>query len=169
MTIYISYPKTKIQSIKFCKYNITQIKKDRYVNVSVVFRQLPMFPGGRPPSIFSVGKLNFCVRYGYRCVLPAIVTGYFFFFNFFFLPCFHWIEKSKSFFLTHFLLIWILNLLRSSPRPISIGQLNMLPCLHLRPIYHIVYVGPYLLYAMGNLILGGTSRLDAFSVYSFRT
>ena len=40
-----------------------------------------------------------------------------------------------------------------SPRPISIGQLNMLPCVHLRPINHIVYVGSYLHDAMGNLIL----------------
>ena len=32
---------------------------------------------------------------------------------------------------------------RSSPRPISIGQLNTLPYLHLRPINHIVYVGSY--------------------------
>ena len=32
---------------------------------------------------------------------------------------------------------------RSSPRPISISQLNMLPYLHLWPINHIVYVGSY--------------------------
>ena len=44
------------------------------------------------------------------------------------------IEWRRVSFLTHF---------RSSPRPISIGQLNMLPYLHLRPIYHIVYVGSY--------------------------
>ena len=31
----------------------------------------------------------------------------------------------------------------SSPRPISIGQLNTLLHLHLRPINHIVYVWPY--------------------------
>ena len=36
-----------------------------------------------------------------------------------------------------------LFLLRSSPRPISIGQLNALPHLHLRPINHIVYMGSY--------------------------
>ena len=35
------------------------------------------------------------------------------------------------------------KLFRSSPRPISIGQLNTLPHLHLRPINHIVYVGSY--------------------------
>ena len=57
----------------------------------------------------------------------------------------------------------------SSPRSIRIGQLNVLPHLHLRPINHIVYVGSYLFKTVGNLILGWTSRLDAFSVYSFRT
>ena len=35
--------------------------------------------------------------------------------------------------------------LRSSPRPISIGQLNALPHLHLRPIYLIVFKGSYYL------------------------
>ncbi len=57
---------------------------------------------------------------------------------------------------------------RSSPRPISIGQLNMLPCLHLRPINHVVYMGSYPL-LVGYLIFGRVSRLDAFSVYLIRT
>ena len=60
-------------------------------------------------------------------------------------------------------------LLRSSPRPISIGQLNTLLCLHLRPINQIVFLDPYSLIEMGDLILGGVSRLDAFSVYLVRT
>jgi len=34
---------------------------------------------------------------------------------------------------------------RSSPRPISTGQLNTLPCVHFRPINLVVYQGPYLL------------------------
>ena len=37
-----------------------------------------MFPGGRPPSIFSAKKLNYCVRNGNRCDLLAITTDYFF-------------------------------------------------------------------------------------------
>ena len=61
------------------------------------------------------------------------------------------------------------QLKRSSPRPISTGQLNMLPCVHLRPINHVVFVGPYHLNGVGDLILGGVSRLDAFSVYLVRT
>jgi hypothetical protein len=32
---------------------------------------------------------------------------------------------------------------RSSPRPISTGRLNTLPCVHLRPIYLVVSEGPY--------------------------
>ena len=58
--------------------------------------------------------------------------------------------------------------LRLSPRPISTGQLHTLLHFHLRPICHIVYVGPYF-FRMGDLILGGVSRLDAFSVYHIRT
>ena len=38
-------------------------------------RQRPTFPGSFPPSIIGAKELNFCVRDGYRCGLPAIVTG----------------------------------------------------------------------------------------------
>ena len=58
------------------------------------------------------------------------------------------------------LILWI------SPRPISNCQLNTLLCLHLSPIYLVVFKGSYLL---GYLILRGASRLDAFSVYPCRT
>ncbi len=49
-------------------------------------------------------------------------------------------------------------------RAISTGQLNMLPCLHLRPIDVVVYHGP-----QGYLVLRGASRLDAFSGYPVRS
>lgn len=55
---------------------------------------------------------------------------------------------------------------RVSPRPISIRQLHTLLRFHLRPIYLVVYKGSYLL---GNLILRGASRLDAFSAYPVRS
>ncbi len=58
---------------------------------------------------------------------------------------------------------------RLSPRPISIGQLNALLRLHLRPIYLVVFKGSYYLNGMGYLILRWVSRLDAFSVYPVRT
>ena len=32
-------------------------------------RQLPIFPGGHPPSIFGTTELNFRVRYGNGCDL----------------------------------------------------------------------------------------------------
>ena len=38
------------------------------------FRQLSTFPGSHPPSIIDVKELNFCVRYGNRWILLAIVT-----------------------------------------------------------------------------------------------
>ena len=57
----------------------------------------------------------------------------------------------------------------SSPRSISIGQLNTLLCLHLRPIKLVVCKWPYSFKMMGYLILKYVSRLDAFSVYQNRT
>ena len=57
----------------------------------------------------------------------------------------------------------------SSPQTISNSQLHVLPHFHPCPIYLVLFKGFYFLIGMGYLILGGTSRLDAFSVYSFRT
>ena len=57
---------------------------------------------------------------------------------------------------------------RSSPRVISTGQLNALPHLHFRPINDVVFISSYS-FRMGDLILGGVSRLDAFSVYLVQT
>ena len=57
----------------------------------------------------------------------------------------------------------------SSPRSISIVQLNTLLCVHLRPIKLVVYKWPYSFNMMGYLILRCASRLDAFSVYHIRT
>ena len=60
-------------------------------------------------------------------------------------------------------------LFKLSPRFISIGQLHTLLHLHLQPIYHVVFMESYLLKAMGYLILGWASHLDAFSVYPIGT
>ena len=60
------------------------------------------------------------------------------------------------------------SLLKSSPRSISTGPLHTSLCFHSRPIYHVVFMGPYLL-LMRNLIFRLVSRLDAFSVYPSRT
>ena len=55
-----------------------------------------------------------------------------------------------------------------SPRPISTSPLHALLHFHSWPIYLVVFKGSYF-FRMGYLILGGASRLDAFSVYPFRT
>ena len=56
----------------------------------------------------------------------------------------------------------------SSPHPISNSQLRALLHFHPCPIYLVVFKGVYF-FRMGHLILRGASRLDAFSVYPFRT
>ena len=58
--------------------------------------------------------------------------------------------------------------LEASPRPISTARLS-LSALHLRPINLVVSQGTYPLDAVGDLILGWVSRLDAFSAYHVRT
>ncbi len=62
----------------------------------------------------------------------------------------------------------IVRYIWSSPRSISNSQLHTLPCFHLCPIYLVVFKGSYFLME-GISHLEGASRLDAFSVYPFRT
>ena len=99
---------------------------------------LRIFPVSHPTSIVRANELNFCVRDGNRWTLAAINT------NYFFSGC--TLKTEHQWFLLCNLLE-VLSLLfllcRSSPRLISIGQLNVLPHLHLRPINDIVYVEPY--------------------------
>jgi len=59
-------------------------------------------------------------------------------------------------------------LAKSSPRPISTGPLHGLRRFHSRPIYLVIFQGPYSLDGMGDLIFGSASRLDAFSAYPVR-
>ena len=40
------------------------------------FRQRPTLPEGLPSSTIGAEGLNFCVRYGNRCIPFAIVTGF---------------------------------------------------------------------------------------------
>ena len=58
---------------------------------------------------------------------------------------------------------------KSSPRPISAGQLHTLLCFHIQPINLVFFKGSYFLIGMRYFISGRASRLDAFSVYPFRT
>ena len=52
---------------------------------------------------------------------------------------------------------------------ISTGKLNTLLRLHIRPINLVVFQGTFELLLLRNLILERASRLDAFSVYPFRS
>ena len=61
------------------------------------------------------------------------------------------------------------EILWSSPRPISTRLLNGSLHLHIVPINLVVFKGSYLIKSVGYLIFGSASRLDAFSVYPFRT
>ena len=55
-------------------------------------------------------------------------------------------------------------------RAISTARLNVLPRLHLPPIYVLVSYGPSEgPKTLGALILGGASHLDAFSGYPYPT
>jgi hypothetical protein len=58
---------------------------------------------------------------------------------------------------------------RSSPRRISTGLLNALLRLHIPPINQVVYLEPYPLEGVGDLISRWASRLDAFSGYPVQT
>ena len=89
-------------------------------------RLRPTFPGSFPPSIIGSEGLNYCVRDGNRCNPNDIATR-------FFAKISNVPSKLNNAFKNH----W------SSVRPISIGQLNMSPCLHLRPINVVVSHGPY--------------------------
>ncbi len=122
-------------------------------------RRRSTLPGPCGPSTIDTGELNFCVRDGNRCDLSVIATRL----SFQRYNCFS-VRTSTSFAASHaysrdqtqkgtsncktsictFKTTYYRKVFfRSSPRPISIGQLNTLLCLHLRPINHVVYMGSY--------------------------
>ena len=47
-----------------------------FLSIKFVWR-LPTLPHGLPSSTIGVSELNFCVRYGNRCILTAIITIFF--------------------------------------------------------------------------------------------
>ena len=92
-------------------------------------RRRPTLPPRFQGSTIGAGGLNFRVRNGTGCLPSAMATetmasarasGH---------PDELDSERERS---------------KSSPRPISTGRLNTLPCLHLRPINLVVCEGPYL-------------------------
>ena len=95
------------------------------------------------PTIISVKVLNFCVRDGNRCVHFAIITKLSFKIEY---TCSQNVYKEKS--------IGRLVLVNSTPHSAYISSL---------------FTSSSIRSLLGNLILRGASRLDAFSVYPGRT
>ena len=82
---------------------------------------LPIFPVSHPTSIFGGNELNFCVRYGNRWTLIPISTNYS-------ICCALKTGHHETAFLRD--TSEPAYYCRSSPRLISISQLNTLLCLH---------------------------------------
>ena len=87
-------------------------------------RRRPTLPGGLPPSTIGAGSPNFRVRDGNGCDPAAMATE---------ILCrlasrqrLQGLQSKHE----HNSYVGI----DSSPRPISTGQLNTLPCVHFRPI-----------------------------------
>ncbi len=121
-------------------------------------RRRPTLPGDLSPSTIGAGGLNFRVRNGNGCDPSAIATE----------TCCQRRRPQRGRCSSRTPQRARTSFVDPSPRPISTGRLNMLPCVHLRPINVIVYHGPYLVDPVGNLILERASHLDAFSAYPFR-
>ena len=123
-------------------------------------RRRPTLPGTIVPSTIGAGGLNFRVRNGNGCDPSAMATE---------ICCQSEVRqhlarpsrtsqraRTKS------------KRKNPSPRPISTGQLNVLPRVHFRPINVVVYHGPYQVDPVGRFISKEASHLDAFSGYPFR-
>ena len=124
----------------------TSLQKKRVVTKLLSFywnRRRPTLPGRVQPSTISAEGLNFCVRNENRWIPFAIITGM--------VKCaslhthnctvLSLSKYSKKLNITYSSVFWIR--LRISLRPISIGKLNTLLCLHTRPIYLVVFKGSY--------------------------
>ena len=153
------------------KANLTEKTPAAYA-AGVLYRHRSIFPGRRQPSIFDADELNFCVRYGNRWDLIAISTG----FQSYALNIISLHSKltfsavtSKSNKVSSCLCFRFTHNIWSSPRPISTCKLHASRRFHFRPINLVVFKGSYLINSVGYLILRPASRLDAFSVYPFRT
>jgi hypothetical protein len=126
-----------------------------------MIRRRPTLPGDLSPSTIGAGGLNFRVRNGNGCDPAAMATG----------------NRRSSFQAPRpkgaagsceRSIASTGTKVDSSPRPISTGRLNTLPCVHLRPINVVVWPRALPGYPVGDLILERASRLDAFSAYPFR-
>ena len=129
---------------------------------------LPIFPGRRQPSIVGRNELNYRVRNGNGWTLILINTNYLILKKEFgdpyrirtdvngvrgrclnhltngpYLLSFLRAAPSKPNNVTNSCVQAACINRRSSPRAISTGQLHTLLHFHLRPIYQVVFLGPY--------------------------
>ena len=125
--------------------------------VSRVPRRRPTLPLRRQSSTIGGRGLNFRVRNGAGCFPSPMATGT--------LQFSRRVRGAAA--ALEYSIASASN--RSSPRTISTGRLNTLPCLHLPPINPVVCWGPYRVLPVGALILEWASHLDAFSAYPVRT
>ena len=110
-------------------------------------KRLPIVPGRFQPSIVGTSELNCRVRDGNGCTLTVINT--------YSLRCEpselnkETQERWHQVVITHPLhprnVLKHIRLCRSSPRSISTAKLKTSPSLHTQPIYHVVFVGSYLI------------------------
>ena len=107
----------------------------------IIFQPPLTFPSSPPLSIISRLRLNRRVRNGYGCA-PQTYRHWKSFSGFYTLKTEHKIYYSHTLLFCQYFFSFFL-LFRSSPRSISIGQLNTLLYLHLQPIYLVVFKGPY--------------------------
>jgi hypothetical protein len=127
-------------------------------------RRRPTLPGRIHPSTIGAGRLNFRVRNGNGCDPVAIATE---------ICCRRRSSSGERAAGTRGVSPRELHSEHErardpSPRPISTGQLNTLPCVHFRPINVVVSHGPYPVNPVAGLIFERASHLDAFSGYPFR-
>ena len=99
------------------------------------------------PSTIDAGGLNFRVRDGNGYTSSAMTTGNLYLIYSFLFRTFKTSQLQTS--APAYLLFALLP--RTKPRLISTGQLNISQCLHLRPIYHLVFVESYQIILRENL------------------
>src|SRR5690606_32820141 len=103
--------------------------------------QRPTLPGPRGPSTIGAGGLNGRVRDGYAWFPSAIITK----------RCAMKMHGNQGYSLK----TGTKAIVRISPRPIRIRQLNVLPRVHLGPIYLVIYKGSYFLKNGKSQLEGG--------------
>ena len=130
---------------------VYQKKRETNSFVSLLCWRRPIFPVRLQTSIVGTVGLNCRVRNGYGWTPAVITTNYH-------QGC---ALKTEQWMGLGGLAKRVCIMFRSSPRVISIGQLNTLLCVHFRPINDVVYIDPYSI-KDGRSYLRGSFTLRCF-------